>query len=162
MVKERILVVDDDATVLKEVSEILEDEGFEIIQGTDGKQALALVRDETPDLVVMDVEMPGMGGHEACRIIKANEKFGFIPIILVTARDDIHTKVEGLELGADDYLIKPLNRPELVARVKSMLRLKALQDDLIEANQKLKNFNERLQELSMTDALMGICNRLFF
>jgi len=158
----KILVVDDDATVLNEVSEILEDEGFELIQGTDGQQALAMVRDEAPDLVVMDVEMPVMGGHETCRIIKANDKFGFIPIILVTARDDIHTKVESLELGADDYLIKPLNRPELVARVKSMLRLKTLQDDLIDANQKLKHFNERLQELSMTDALMGICNRLFF
>jgi diguanylate cyclase (GGDEF)-like protein len=159
---EKILVVDDDTSVREEVADMLDEVGYQVIVGSDGNDALAKVRDESPDLIVMDVEMPGMGGREACRIIKGNKRFGFIPIILVTARDDVQTKVEGLEMGADDYLVKPLNKLELTARVKSMLRLKALQSDLLEANERLQNMNERLQELSMTDPLTGVYNRLFF
>lgn len=158
----KILVIDDDAGVRREVTGILEDAGYKVAEGRDGREALSLVRDEHPDLIVMDVEMPGMGGREACRIIKGNKNFGFIPIILVTARDDVQSKVEGLELGADDYLVKPLNRLELTARVKSMLRLRGLQLDLLQANERLQHVNDRLQELSMTDPLTGLCNRLFF
>jgi two-component system, cell cycle response regulator len=160
--KGKILVVDDDSAARREIIEILESVGYDVVEGENGHQALSLVRDESPHLVVMDVEMPGMGGHEACRIIKGNKGFGFIPILLVTAHDDVQTKVDGLELGADDYLVKPLNRLEMVARVTSMMRLKNLQDELLAANQRLTEVNERLQELSMTDPLMKICNRLFF
>ena len=159
---EKILVVDDDAAVRREISKDLESAGYQVVTGENGQEALAKVRDERPDLIIMDVEMPGMGGRETCRIIKANKSFGFVPILLVTARQDVQTKVEGLEMGADDYLMKPLNYLELIARVKSMLRMKALQDELLGTNEKLKNVNERLQELSMTDPLTGLYNRLFF
>jgi len=158
----KVLVVDDDAVVRKEMAKTLQEFGYEVVEGKDGREALTLVRDAQPDLMVMDVEMPGMGGREVCRIIKGTKGFGFMPIILVTARDDIQTKVEGLELGADDYLIKPINGVELAARAKSMMRMKALQDDVVAANLKLRDANERLQDLSMTDPLMGIYNRLFF
>jgi diguanylate cyclase (GGDEF)-like protein len=161
-VPSKILVVDDDSVIRREMAEALESEGYQVIQGTDGKDALSRLREDRPDLIIMDVEMPGMGGREVCRIIKGNKSFGFIPVILVTAREDIQTKVEGLELGADDYLIKPINPLELGARVKSMLRMKLLQDELVEANDRLRHVNDRLQELSMTDPLTGIYNRLYF
>lgn len=155
-------MVDDDSAARKKATEILEEAGYTTIEGEDGQQALSLVKEESPDLVIMDVEMPRMSGHQACRIIKGSKGFKFFPIILVTARSDLQTKVEGLELGADDYLVKPLNRLELLARVKSMMRLKTLQDDLVATNKKLQAINDRLQELSMTDPLMEICNRLYF
>jgi diguanylate cyclase (GGDEF)-like protein len=104
-----------------------------------------------------------MNGHEVCRIIKKNKKLGdFVPVILMTAGDDVKTRVECLEIGADDYLTKPLNPLELEARVKSMLRLKNLQDEIQHSNDRLKSMNEYLQQLSTTDALMNISNRLFF
>jgi diguanylate cyclase (GGDEF)-like protein len=159
---EKILVVDDDAVVRREVVEDLESAGYKVVTAEDGQAALAKVRDERPDLIIMDVEMPGMGGREVCRIIKANRSFGFIPIILVTGRLNVRAKVDGLEMGADDYLMKPLNYLELTARVKSMLRLKALQDELRGTNEKLLQVNKRLQELSMTDPLTCLYNRLFF
>lgn len=158
----KLVVVDDDAASLRNVVDALSEAGYEVVQGTDGQQALSLIRDEHPDLVLMDVEMPGMGGREICRIVKGNKSFGFIPVILMTARDDVQTMIEGLELGADDYLVKPLNPLELLARVKSMLRLKRLQDEVIRANERLTAINERLQSLSTTDGLLGIANRMSF
>jgi two-component system, cell cycle response regulator len=158
----KILVVDDDSAARKKTIKTLKDAGYATIEGQDGQQALSLVKEESPDLLIMDIEMPRMSGHQACRIIKGSKGFPFFPIILVTARSDLQTKVEGLEMGADDYLMKPLNKLELLARVKSMLRLKTLQDDLIATNKKLQGINDRLQELSMTDPLMEICNRLYF
>ena len=160
--KGKILVVDDEPVVRHWTEATLKSAGYRTITCDEGQKALALLRDERPDLVLMDVEMPGMSGHEVCRIIKGTRGFGFVPVILMTARDDIQTKVEGLELGADDYLIKPLNPLELEARVNSMLRLKNLQDKLVQANQRLKTMNEHLQDLSTTDPLMGIYNRMFF
>ncbi len=158
----KLMVVGDDPVARRWVAEMLETAGYRIVECEDGQKALALILDEKPDLLLMDVEMPGMGGHQVCRIIKGNKSFGFVPVILMTARDDVQTKVEGLEMGADDYLIKPLNPLELEARVKSMLRLKVLQDELVSANEKLRAVNEHLQELSTTDPLMGIFNRMYF
>jgi two-component system, cell cycle response regulator len=157
----KILVVDDDRANLRFVKEGL-GEDYAFIEASDGEQALALVRDHLPDLVICDVEMPRMGGFEVVRILKNNRRFSFIPIILMTAREESERKLEGLELGADDYLIKPVNLLELGARVRSMLRLKVLQDELLSTNSRLQEINEKLHELSMTDALTGIFNRLYF
>ncbi|MHB8877897.1 MAG: diguanylate cyclase, partial [Myxococcaceae bacterium] len=136
-----------------------------------GAEALSAIRQHRPDLMVMDVEMPGLGGVEVCRIVKANQGeggFGFIPVILMTARQGAG-KIEGLELGADDYLVKPFDMLELSARVKSMLRLKLLQDALVAKNRELDRANkeldakrEELLALSRTDALTGLCNRRYF
>ncbi|MFY2561422.1 diguanylate cyclase [Corallococcus terminator] len=166
-----VLIVDDDPAHVAHVREGLAPRGYVFKEAHDGTQALSAIREARPDLILMDVEMPGLGGVEVCRIIKANsgeEGFGFIPVILMTARQAAG-KVEGLELGADDYLVKPFDMLELSARVKSMLRLKALQDALVEKNRELDKANkelarrrEELLALSRTDALTGLFNRRCF
>jgi two-component system, cell cycle response regulator len=166
-----VLIVDDDPAHVQHVREGLAPHGYRFREARDGAQALSAIREHRPDLILMDVEMPGLGGVEVCRIIKANSGeggFGFIPVILMTARQAAG-KVEGLELGADDYLVKPFDMLELGARVKSMLRLKALQDALIEKNRELDRANkelarkrEELLALSRTDPLTGLSNRRYF
>jgi diguanylate cyclase (GGDEF)-like protein len=169
--KPKILLVDDDRASLAWLRDGLASGNFEYFEAYDGAGALAQVRDQKPDLVLMDVEMPGMGGVEACRIIKANAGaggFGFLPVILMTARRG-DGKVEGLELGADDYLVKPIDLLELGARVRSMLRLKGLQDTLVAKVAELEQAQRELEEkrrdlltLSRTDSLTGLFNRGYF
>ena len=166
-----MLVADDDRAVLSHVRSGLKGSGYRFLEASDGTQVLTALRTQPPDLLLLDVEMPGMGGVEVCRIVKANQGengFGFLPVILMTARRT-SGKVEGLELGADDYLIKPFDMLELSARVKSMLRLKALQDALLEKNRQLDSMNRELEEkrlelleLSRTDGLTGLINRRYF
>jgi two-component system, cell cycle response regulator len=167
-----ILIADDDRAVLKRVREGLAAQNYRFVEAYDGSQALTALRQHKPDLLLMDVEMPGLGGVEVTRIVKANQGdagFGFVPVILMTARAQRSGKVEGLELGADDYLVKPFDLPELSARVKSMLRLKALQDTLVEKNRELDKANRELEQkrqellmLSRTDGLTGLTNRRHF
>jgi diguanylate cyclase (GGDEF)-like protein len=157
-----ILIVDDDRLAIGALREHLGEQRFRYLEAYDGPSALKTARDGNPDLVLMDVEMPGLGGVEVCRILKSSQKqFGFIPVILMTARGAAG-RVEGLELGADDYLVKPIEAAELRARVKSMLRLKLSNDRLQEANIRLAELNGRLEELSQTDSLTGLHNRYFF
>ncbi len=158
----KILIVDDDTRNIAFVREGLSDGGYAFLEARNGEEALSRVRDHLPDLVISDVEMPGMGGIELCRILKANRRFSFIPVILMTARADAQMKIAGLTQGADDYLFKPVDLLELGARVRSMLRIKVLQDEILSANERLQQINEKLQELSMTDPLTGIYNRLYF
>lgn len=162
MAEALIYLIDDDEVSRRRVRVMLDGAGYRVEEGDDGRQALGMVRDRVPDLMLLDVEMPVINGPQACRIIKGSQGFPFFPIILITARDDMQTKVDALQLGADDYLVKPINKAELLARVKSMLRLKKLQDELLQANENLKKMNQRLQELSTVDPLMGIYNRLYF
>jgi len=167
-----LLVVDDDAGSRRWMVECLSRGGHRIIEATNGAEALAALREHRPCLMVMDVEMPGLGGVEVCRIVKANQGsagFGFIPVILVTASQGRGGRIEGLELGADDYLIKPFAADELTARVNSMLRLKALHDELVEKNRALERANRELEArrqeldaLSRTDPLTGVANRRAF
>lgn len=168
----KLLVADDDQLIRSQVRTALSqvDVDYEFVECQDGTQVLSAIRQHVPDLLLLDVEMPGLGGVEVTRIVKANQGangFGFVPVILMTARRT--GKVEGLELGADDYLIKPFDMLELSARVKSMLRLKALQDALVEKNRELDRANRELEEkreellqLSRTDGLTGLVNRRHF
>jgi two-component system, cell cycle response regulator len=168
----KLLIADDDARNIAFIREGLSNLGCRILEAKDGASALTVVKESRPDLVLMDVQMPGLGGVEVCRIIKANQTeagFGFIPVILMTARQGSGQKVESLELGADDYLVKPVHMAELSARVKSMLRLKGLQDALVEKNRELdkvvQELDQKRQELlalSRTDALTGLFNRRYF
>ncbi|MBI2251462.1 MAG: response regulator transcription factor [Armatimonadetes bacterium] len=119
MSKEKILVVDDEKNIVELVKFNLEKEGYEVICAYDGFEALNLVKKEKPDLVILDIMLPGQGGLEVCRTIRKDTK---IPIIMATAKGEEIDKILGLELGADDYLTKPFSPRELIARVKAILR----------------------------------------
>lgn len=119
---QKILIVDDDLDTLKLVGTTLEREGFEITAANDGEKALQQVEIETPALILLDVMMPKMDGYEVTRRLKADPKTAQIPIILFTAKAQVDDKVEGLDLGADDYLTKPTHPAELVARVRAVLK----------------------------------------
>jgi phosphate regulon transcriptional regulator PhoB len=121
----KILVVDDEQPIVEAVAYSLKKDGFTVLTATDAEQCLELVRSESPDLVILDVMLPSASGFDICRILR---KQGSIPIIMLTARADETDRVVGLELGADDYVIKPFNMRELMARVKSVLRRTSAQD----------------------------------
>ncbi len=147
----RILVVDDNQDNIEIIATRLRFRGYDMEEAMDGEQALEIVRKNPPDLILLDVMLPDIDGYEISRRIKGDEALPFIPIILVTARDSTQDKVAGLDAGADDYLTKPINFPELEARVRSMLRIKRLQDELEEKNREL-------ERLSISDGLTGLFN----
>ena len=146
-----ILLVDDNPDNLDIVSTRLEFLGYRVDTVATGDDALTQFKESPPDLVLLDVMLPGIDGYEVARRIRADESVPYVPIILVTARDSTEDKVTGLDAGADDYLTKPINFPELEARVRSMLRIKKLQDQL-EAS------NKKLEQLSISDGLTGLFN----
>ena len=124
----RVLVVDDNATNVKIVQTRLASEGYEVITAADGEEALVAAHDQLPDLILLDVMMPRLDGIEVCKRLRADPAFPFTPIVLVTAMTDTKEIVVGLDAGADEYLTKPVDHRALVARVRSMLRIKALHD----------------------------------
>ena len=142
----RILVVDDNPANLEILETRLTRQGFEVIRATDGDEALALAREETPDLILLDVMMPGKDGIEVCRELKADERLPFMPIILVTAKADPVDIVAGLDAGGDEYITKPVDHAGLVARVRSILRIKALHDTVQEQAARLEEWNRTLEE----------------
>jgi len=155
---QRILVVDDHPDNIEIIEARLSARGYRIESASNGAEALAKVSEDPPHLILLDVMMPLMDGFEVSRRIKRDPSLPFIPIILVTARSETEDKVEGLDSGADDYLTKPINFPELEARVRSMLRIKKLQDELDWKNRQLSDANRRLRLLSITDGLTGLFN----
>ena len=126
----KILVVDDEEIVVDLHKRMLEKDGYEVIIAHNGAEALELVATETPDLILTDVFMPEMNGLELCEELKKSEQTNLIPVIMVTAVDDYDNKIRGIETGADDFLAKPVRSRELYARVKSLLRIKTLTDNL--------------------------------
>ncbi|HSH45516.1 MAG TPA: diguanylate cyclase [Longimicrobiales bacterium] len=147
----RILVVDDNPDNLEIISARLKFRGYDVCVADRGDKAIKLVTSDHPDLILLDIMMPDMDGYEVARRIRDRDDLPYIPIIVVTARDSTEDKVTGLDAGADDYLTKPINFPELEARVRSMLRIKRLQDQLEETNREL-------EKLSISDGLTGLFN----
>lgn len=125
----RVLVVDDILPNVKLLEAKLTSEYYEVLTAMNGEEALRKVAEESPDLVLLDVMMPGMDGFEVCTKIKQNSASAHIPVVMVTALTDVHDKVRGLEAGADDFLSKPINDTALMARVRSLVRLKMSTDE---------------------------------
>jgi len=125
-------VVDDIPANIQLLRTYLNSAGFDILSAKDGEEAVSCVQDQKPDLILLDVMMPRMDGFQVCKILKSNELTCYIPIIMVTALNEVEDKIKGIEAGADDFITKPLNKLELLARVKSLLRIKNLQDQLQE------------------------------
>src|SRR5215510_8778062 len=144
----RILVVDDNPANVDILCARLTAHGYEMVTAADGEEALAAVRTHQPDLILLDVMMPKLDGIEVCRRLRADTSQPFIPIVLVTAKADSKDVVAGLDAGGDEYLTKPVDHTALVARVKSMLRIKALHDTIQDWNRTLEQrVNEQLAQL---------------
>lgn len=161
MSEEKILVVDDEQSIIDFVCIYIEREGF-ICQGiTDGLEAIELIRQENPTLVVLDVMLPGMDGFEICKRLRAENNQ--VPIIMLTAKDEEVDKILGLELGADDYLTKPFNPRELIARIKAVLRRNTLsrqsQEEIIQAGDMIMNVQRR--EVSINGRLVELRTQEF-
>jgi len=122
MVKQRILVVDDDREVVRLMRAYLEQAGYEVLVAYDGETALHTLRRERPDLLLLDLMLPDRDGYDITRIVRADTMLSALPIIMLTARVDDTDKIVGLEMGADDYVTKPYNPREVVARVRARLR----------------------------------------
>jgi two-component system alkaline phosphatase synthesis response regulator PhoP len=120
--RQRILVVDDDREIVRVVRAYLEQSGFQVLMAYDGATALHAIRHDHPDLVVLDLMLPEQDGWAITRVVRSDPKLAGMPMIMLTARIDDTEKIVGLELGADDYITKPFNPREVVARVRSLLR----------------------------------------
>jgi adenylate cyclase len=142
----RILVVDDNETNRDILVTRLNVHGYELLQAADGEEALTAVRQHLPDLILLDVMMPKLDGIEVTRRLKGDPSLSFLPIILVTAKADTKDVVTGLDAGADDYLTKPVDQTALVARVKSVLRIKALHDQVQAQAADLAMWNQTLEK----------------
>jgi adenylate cyclase len=142
----RILIADDQPMNVDILQTRLAVHGYEILTATDGEEALAMARAQQPDLILLDIMMPKMDGIEVCRLLKSDGALPFMPIVMVTAKADTKDIVAGLEAGADEYLTKPVDQAALVARVKSMLRIKALHDTVQEQATRLEAQSAQLAE----------------
>jgi len=122
MVRKRILIIDDDASISKLVSDVLTEEGFTVITAGCGEEGISKVHRSKPNLIILDLRLPDMDGFQICQTLKKDKSISSIPIIMLTVKSAKSSTVAGLEMGADDYIVKPFNEEELVARVKTVLR----------------------------------------
>jgi len=120
--QKKILVVDDEKDIVDLITYNLEQENFATLRAYDGQTALELAKTEKPDLIILDLMLPGIRGEDVCRLIRKSPAMETLPIIMLTARSDQMDKILGLEIGADDYITKPFNMRELVARIRAILR----------------------------------------
>jgi class 3 adenylate cyclase/CheY-like chemotaxis protein len=146
MTPAKILVVDDTPANVKLLTDLLTVKGYQVVTAASGEEALVRVAGDRPDLVLLDVVMPGMSGYEVCQRIRADAKNGILPVVMVTALDPSGERVKGLDAGADDFLTKPINLPELLARVRSLLRIKQLYDTVETQSAQLADLNRTLEE----------------
>ena len=146
----RILVVDDTPANVKLLEDLLTFHGYDVEAASNGEEALVAIRERTPALILLAVMMPGITGYEVCQAIRADPPYAMLPVVMVTALEDRDERVKGIEAGADDFLSKPVNAPELLARVKSLLRIRRLHETVQKQAQQLTAWN-RLLEARVTE-----------
>ncbi|HVU02707.1 MAG TPA: diguanylate cyclase [Polyangiaceae bacterium] len=146
-----IVLAEDDRLTRERTSAMLRAEGYVVEEVEDGQQAIETVGRGGVDLVLLDVMMPKMSGLETCRVLKSMQRDSFLPVVLLTVKSDSASRVEGLKIGADDYVGKPFDQPELLARIDAMLRIKKLHDHV-------NQVRSRLEQLSLHDELTGLYN----
>lgn len=144
----RVLVVDDHPQNVELLEAYLVPEGYDVVTAYDGVEALERVEEGAPDIVLLDVMMPRMDGYEVCRKMKEDEETRFIPIVMVTALKELDDKIESIEAGADDFLTKPIVKIELLTRIKSLIRVKRLHDDLEKSYRELKDLERTKENLT--------------
>src|SRR5678815_5177085 len=142
----KVLVVDDTPHNVKLLADLLGVKGYSVTTAVNGEEALAKVAADPPDIVLLDVMMPGLSGYDVCRRLRADPATALLPVVLVTSLDPQAERVKGMEAGADDFLPKPINQAELFARVRSLLRIKSLQDEVKKQAAALAEWNQKLEE----------------
>ncbi|MEM1367201.1 MAG: response regulator [Cyanobacteria bacterium P01_H01_bin.15] len=157
--RESILIVDDRPANLKVLSDILEKQGYDVRQATDGTIALKAIELELPDLILLDIQMPEMDGYTLCQLLKEKPQTKDIPVIFVSAIHEPWDKVRAFSVGGVDYVTKPFKLVELIARVENHLRIRKLQQDLEQKNQDLQQALEELRRLAVLDPLTQLANR---
>lgn len=150
----KVLVAEDNPNSRQLVKDILESIGYEPILAIDGPSAIAAAQLHVPDMVILDVNMPGMTGFEVCAVLKSDDRLRHIPILMLTAQTDVESKVTGLGMGADDYLGKPFSPRELAARIDARLRNKAESDELRRTKELIKQTFERYVPPSVVERLL--------
>ncbi|MDR2405113.1 MAG: two-component system response regulator [Deltaproteobacteria bacterium] len=135
----RVMVVDDEILNLKLIGAMLKPQGYEVILANDGEECLQKVAENPPDLILLDIMMPKLNGFDVVTRLKAEERYSLIPIVMVTALQDVNDRVKALEVGAEDFLTKPVDRMELRARVRSLLKVKAYNDHMVNYRQELES-----------------------
>ncbi|MET0344724.1 MAG: response regulator [Casimicrobiaceae bacterium] len=141
----KILVVDDTPMNVKLLVDILSARGYAVAAAVSGEDALAKLARDLPDIVLLDIMMPGLSGYDVCRRIRADAAMSLLPVVLVTSLDPQQERLHGIEAGADDFLTKPIQQAELFARVKSLLRVKSLQDEVRRQADELAALNRQLE-----------------
>lgn len=148
----RILIIDDDPNMLTFARNALKGDGYEIDSASDSGAAFVMMAKNTPDLVLLHLSLPGADGHEILEVIRNEPRYDTIPVVVFSASDDLDNKIKNLDMGAADFLSKPIAPQELAARIRALLRLKTHQDKLLAEH-------HRLSELSLSDPLTGAYNR---
>ncbi len=151
---QKILVIEDNPDSRQLVIDVLSMSGYQLLWASDGMRGLDYARSEMPDLIILDVNMPGMSGFEVCAELKADPELASIPVLMLTALSDIDNRVQGLGLGAEDYLVKPYNPRELSARVDARLRAKSATDELRAARDQILRTFERYVAPSVVEQLL--------
>lgn len=159
--KDHILFIEDSPTQAMQTGKVLESAGYKVFPAKSGCEGIEMVHKLAPELIILDVILPDIDGYSVCRRLR-KELPVHIPILMLTGLNNIQDKVDGLEVGADDYLTKPFDERELLARVTALLRVKRLKDELEHRLKEEQRFYQEMKKIALTDHLTGIYNRHYF